>query len=58
MTHKDFSEKTCAKCKLQGPKFNFGMFVCDNPKSKHYQHILFVGHHICMHFEKEEEDEN
>jgi len=51
MTHKAFSKKTCMECSKQGPTFRFGTFICDNPKSDHYQHILTQKHHICEYFE-------
>lgn len=53
MTHKAFSDKTCMECKKHGPILSvFGMFVCGNPKSDHYQHILTTSHHLCAYFVK------
>jgi len=52
MTQEAFSKKICMECKKQGPIIGaFGMFVCDNPKSDHYKHVLTTSHHICEYFE-------
>ena len=58
MTRKDFSKKTCMECKQQGPQFRLGIFICDNPKSDQYQHILTTKHHICAYFEQVKINEN
>lgn len=51
MTYKGFSEKTCKECKFMGEVFHLGkIFVCNNPNSDHYQHILSTEHHICEKF--------
>ena len=41
------------ECKQKGPDFRSVMFICNNPKSDHYQHILTTSHHICEYFEQE-----